>query len=116
MLALAAGNGAADPGDVGGEQLAGGVLRQDLDDRRGVLQRRHQLLDADQGDMDLRQGGGQPGIPLVGDQGEAAGLGNSNIGAADSHVGVQISLTQLLAGDLHQVGDVGRLTRGRSPC
>ena len=70
----------ADPGDVGGDQLPGGVLRQDIDNPVGIFERRHQLLHADQGDMDFRQGRGQTGVALVGHQGKAAGFSDRDIG------------------------------------
>ena len=68
LLFAGAGDRAANPGDVRGQRLAGGVLRQHADDLGRIFQGRHQFLDTDQGDMDLRQGRGEPGVAFVGDQ------------------------------------------------
>ena len=99
----------ADPGDVGGDQLPGGVLRQHIDDPVGIGERRHQFFHAHQGDMNFRQGRGQTGVALVGHQGKAAGFSDRNIGPGDPHVGIQVALAQLFACEPYQVQDLGRL-------
>ena len=59
--------------------------------------------------VDLRQRGDQPRVPLVGHQGDAAGLGDGDVGAADPHLRFEVGLAQLLAGDADQVLDLRRL-------
>ena len=54
-------------GRVAGKFLAGGGARQHPQDRAGVLQRRHDLFQAGDNDMNLRQGLGQVAIAFIGD-------------------------------------------------
>jgi len=86
--------------------LTGGVARQDLEDPEGISEARHQFVDAQQGDMDPRQGGDQPGVALIGDQADGAGLGNREIGAGDAHVGLGELAAQFPPCDLDQFFDI----------
>ena len=72
---------------IGGDLLAGGRARQQAQNRRGVLERRHQLLDRGDDDMHARQGRGQVAVALVGDDHRRAGLGDQQIGAGDADIG-----------------------------
>ena len=92
--------GAGDPGDVGGDGLAGGVARQDLEDAQGRFEIRDQLVQAHQGHVHARQGRHQAAVALVGDKADGAGLGDGEIGAGDAHVGLEKCLAQLAPGHL----------------
>ena len=110
-LLLAAGSGqalvgAADPGHVGGDGLARGVLGHHAQDLQGVVQGAAELVDAGDGDVHAGQGGDQAGVALVGHQADGAGLGDGEVGAADAHVGFGVLAAQLAAGDLDQALDV----------
>src|SRR5208337_1902478 len=98
-----------DPGDIGGDQLAGGVLGQNLQDAQGRGQVRHQFIQAHQGYMDGWQGGGEAGVTLIGNDSQGAAGGNGEVGAADAHVGGQELLAQLPPGHLYQLADVVRV-------
>ncbi len=107
--AVGVGHRAADDGDVAGEQLRRGAARQRGQDRNDVGELGHQLLDADDGDVNLGQRRDQARIAFVGDDDEAAGFGDGDVGAGDAHLGVEELGAQLAARELHQLGDVGRL-------
>ena len=95
--------------DVAGEQLRGGAARQRGENRHDVGEVGHQLLDADDGDVNLGQRRDQAGIAFVGDDDQAAGFGDGDVRAGDAHLGVEEFGAQLAARELHQLGDVGRL-------
>ncbi len=104
------GHGAADDGDITGEQLSGGTLGQGGEDGRDVLKVLDQFFQPDNRDVDARQGGDQAGIAFVGDDDDAAGVGDGDVCAGDAHVSVEKLGAQLAAGELDQLGDVGLLT------
>ena len=113
-LLLAAGSGAAlvgpgDPGDVRGDDLAGGPGRQDLENAQGGVQVGDQLVHPHQGHVDPGQGGDQAGVAFVADDAQGAGGGDGEVGPGNPHIRGQKGLAQLPAGHLHQVPDVGLL-------
>ena len=101
--------GAARPGrerGVGRDLLPRRRARQQPDQRIGVLQRRHQLVDGGEHDVHLGQRLGEVAVALVGHDHRRAGLGDQEIGARDADIGGQ----ELLAQDLARLGDqLGRL-------
>ena len=62
--------------------------------RRQILRARNHLLDARDGDVDLRRGGGEPRVAFVLDHHHRARIGHQEIGAADADVGRQKLLAQ----------------------
>ena len=72
---------------VGRKFLSRRRARQQAQQRRRVLQGRHDLLDAGHDDMDARQGLRQIAVALVGDDDAGAGLGDQKIGAGDPDIG-----------------------------
>ena len=111
--------------DVVRDRLAGRRPRQQAHQRGDVLERRHDLLDARNRDVDLGQRGGQRGVALVGDEHDRARLGDEEIAAGDAHVRGQIVLAQhaarfeaqLLDLDLlHGVPCFGGRARRPPPC
>ena len=93
--------------DVAGQQLGRGAAGQGLEDRGDVAEMGHQLFDADQGDVNLRQRGDQTGVALVGDQDDAAGLGHGHVAAGDAHVRLEKLGPQFLARHLDQARNIG---------
>ena len=77
------------------EILPGGRARQQPQQAGGILERRHDLLDARQHDMDARQRLGQVAVALVGDDHRAAGLRDQEIRPGDADIGGQELLPQL---------------------
>ncbi len=80
--------------DVVRDRLAGRRARQEAHQRRDVLQRRHDLLDAGDRDVDLRQRGRQRRVAFVRDEHHGPALRDEEIAAGDAHVGRQIMLAQ----------------------
>jgi hypothetical protein len=105
------GHGAANDGNITGKQLPGSTLGQGRENGRDVLKVLDQFFQPDNRHVNARQGSHQPRIALIGDDDDAAGLGYSNVCAGDAHIGVEKHRAQLAAGELHQRGDVGLLTR-----
>ena len=97
--------------DVVGDRLAGRRARQKAHERRDVLQRRHDLLDARDRDVHFRQRRRQRRIALVGDQHHGSGFGDEEIAARDAHVGRQVVLPQHAARLEAELLDAG-LARG----
>ena len=82
-------------GGVDGEILARCAAREQPQQRRAILQRRDDLLDAGQRDMDARQGLGQVAIALIGHDHAAAGFGDQKIRPRDADIGGEEFLPQL---------------------
>jgi hypothetical protein len=113
-LFLAAGGGTAlvgpgDPGDVRGDDLAGGPGRQNLQDAQGGVKIGQQFVHPHQGHVDAGQGGGEAGVAFVADDAQGAGRGDGEVGPRDPHVRGEKGFAQLPAGHLHQVADVSLL-------
>ena len=81
-------------GGVGGDLLAGAGAGEQPQDRAGIFERRHDLLD--RGDDDVRSGSvcGQVAVALVGDDHRGAGLGDEQVGAGDADIGGEELLAQ----------------------
>ena len=67
--------------------LPGRRARQQPQQRAGILQRRHDLLDAGEHDVHPRQRLGQVAVALVGDDDAAAGLRDQEVGPGDADIG-----------------------------
>ncbi len=80
--------------DVVRDRLSGRRPRQETHQRRDVLERGHDLLDAGDGDVDLRQRRRQRRVALVGDEHDRAALRDEEVAAGDAHVGGEIVLPQ----------------------
>src|SRR4051812_5788719 len=78
-----------------------------------VGQSRYQFFDSHTGDMHIWQRDAQVGVAFVCADHEPARLGDGEIHARDSRLGLQELLTQMLASRLDQVRRIRR-TRGRS--
>ncbi len=96
LLALAP--GAGDEVEVGAHGLARGGAREDGVERRHVLQPRHDLLEAHDGDVDGRHVGAHAAVALVLDEAEGPRLGHGEVHAGEARVGMQELLAQHLAG------------------
>ena len=75
-------------------RLARRRARQQAHQRRDVFQRRDDLLDAGDGDVDLRQRRGQRGVAFVGHQHHRARLGDEEVAAGNAHVRRQVVAAQ----------------------
>src|SRR5215210_2994306 len=107
---------AGDEVGVDRDLLARSTPRQELHERREVLELRDQLLYPHHDDVYGRNARDQPGVALVGDGADRARLGNPEVGARNADVGVQELLPETLAGEGGQrlhirrqvlVGDAG---------
>ena len=81
-------------GRVGGDLLRRGRARKQAQDGRGVFQRRHHLLDAGDYDVDFGQGLGQIAVAFIGDDHGRPGLGDEEIRAGDTHIGLDKPVAQ----------------------
>ena len=81
-------------GRVDRHVLAGRRAREHAQDCRHVLQRRHDLLDRGDDDVDARQDLRQVAVALVGDDDRGAGLGDQEIGAGDADIGGEEAVAQ----------------------
>src|SRR6185369_10600337 len=105
--AVGVGRRTGDDRNIAGKKLGRGAPRQGIQNRDHILELFHELFDADQGDVDLRQSGDHPGVPLVGDEDDAPGFGDRDIPAADPHVCSQELGAELFAGHFDQSRNVG---------
>ena len=96
-------------GGVVGKILPGGGARQHAQDRRRILQRRHQLLDRGQHDVDLWQCLRQVAIALVGDDDRSAGFGDEEVGAGDADIRREVLLPQHAARLLDERRNLGQI-------
>ena len=93
---------------VTGQRLAGAGGGEHRQEHGQIVEMLHHLLDARQRNMHARQGGGEPGIPLVLRDRDLPRLGNKEIGPGDPHVGIDIELPHVTPGDHRQLlGAVG---------
>ena len=102
MYSFCPGRRAVDEVGVGGQFLAGAAAGQEVQKQRQVVDPRQHLFDPHQGDVDRRRGGREPGVALVLDQHERAGVGHGEIAAGNAHAGLQILVAEVAAGDGRQ--------------
>ena len=107
-----------DPGPergVGVHPLAGGAAGEQLQEHLEVAPGGHHLLDAHDRDQRLRQGQAHPAVALALDDGERAGLGDGEVGAADRDPGAEEPLAQVRPGGHGQLPRVVGQAAGRRP-
>ena len=86
-----------DPVDVAGHDLAGAAARQHAQHRNRVVQRCHQLVDAEQRDVDRRQCRREVSVAFVGDQHDGACLGDGHVRAGDAYRRIDELLAERIA-------------------
>ncbi len=97
--------GARGPGDelrVGADLLTGRAAREQLQDRRGVVERRDDLLHAHDRDVYCRKARRQVGVALVRDEHERAGVRDEDVATSDADIRLQERSSQLFARDRDQ--------------
>ena len=102
-------------GGVGVHPLAGRGARQQPQQRVQLRPGRHDLLDADDRDEDLRQGQAHPAVALGLDDDEGAGLGDREVRPGDRHLRAQELLAQVGPRRGSQIGGLVGQVRGRRP-
>ena len=80
--------------DVVRDRLPGRRARQQPHQRRDVLERRHDLLDAGDRDVHFRQRRRQRRVAFVGDHDDRPRFGDEEVAARDAHVGGQVVRAQ----------------------
>ena len=90
---------------VGRHVLARRRAGEQPEDRRGVLERRHYLLDRSDDDVRARQRRGEVAVAFIGEDHRAARLGDQQVGPSNADVGGDEFLSQNGARLCHQVGD-----------
>ncbi len=97
---------------VGVHPLAGRGPRQQPQEHVEVGERRHDLLDADDRDQDLRERQAHPAVALGLDHDQRAGLGDGEVGTGDGHLRPQELLPQVQARGRRELGRVvGQVVR-----
>ncbi len=95
--------GTADDVDIHGLFLPRGAHRQQLEECREEVERRHQLFDPHHGDVDLRHPDAQACVALVFQDDAAPGIDDSEIDPRNPHVGGEELLPQLGPRDRQQL-------------
>src|SRR5215218_4408280 len=96
---LPLGAGSGDEVSVDGDLLSRPAPRQELHERREVLELWDHLLYTHHHDVDWRNARDEPGVALVGDGADRACLGDPEVGARDADVSVQELLPETLSGE-----------------
>src|SRR6056297_1393583 len=99
-------HGSTNPGHVGGQQLTGGIARQQPGDLDGIFNIADELVDTGKHHMNLRQGSTQAGISFVGDQADTTGFSYQEVGSGQPDISIKIVLAQLLAGSIDKGSDI----------
>ncbi len=89
---------AADELIVNSELLTGAGAADQIQEHAEVAVSRHDLFDADHGDVHLVGRHAEAGIAFVGNQHEASGLCGDEVGTSEADVSVEIFLAQVRAG------------------
>src|SRR5215203_6509435 len=98
---------AGDEVGVDGDLLSRPTPRQELHERREVLELRDHLLYTHHDDVDWRNARDEPGVALVGNGADRACLGDPEVGPRNTDVSGQELLAQASAGEGAQGLDVG---------
>ena len=101
--------GAGDHADIGGDALAGGGTGEQTEEHGQVGEGGDDFFHTGEADMDAGRGGAEASVAFVGDDGQGAGFGDEEVGAADAEVGVQELLAQGHSGDAGHFRDVFRV-------
>src|SRR5881296_2550314 len=91
---------------VGADLLAGRAAREELQDRGGGVERRNDLLHADDGDVHRGKACRQVGVALVRDEDERARVGDEDVAAGDADVRLEERAAKLIARDRDKGGRV----------
>jgi len=90
--------GAMDELRIHADLLPSGRAGQQGEHQRKIIEVSCQALHPHHRNVDGRQRSDHAPVALVGDQGQCAGFGHAEVGAADAHVGGQEDFAQFLAG------------------
>ncbi len=90
-------------GVVAGERLAGAGGGEHREENGEVVEPLDAFLDSHQCHVDAWQRCGEPGIPFVFGDRDLAGLGDEEIAAGDSHVGLDVEPAHVAPGDHRQL-------------
>src|SRR5215204_2163345 len=104
---LPLGAGSGDEVSVDGDLLSRPAPRQELHERREVLELWDHLLYTHHHDVDWRNARDEPGVALVGDGADRACLGDPEVGPRNTDVSSQELLAQASPGEGAQGLDVG---------
>src|ERR1700751_399991 len=78
---------AADQSVIASDWLAGAGGGEDGPKQREILEPRNHFFDSGECDMNTRNAGAKAAISFIGGEGNHSGIGNEEIGTADSHFG-----------------------------